>query len=34
MVGTTIKFTPLPLDAARADLQKIAKMVVADLAEI
>jgi hypothetical protein len=34
MVGTTTKFTPLPLDAARADLQKITKMVVADLAEI
>jgi hypothetical protein len=34
MVGTSIKFTPIPLDAARADLQKITKMVVADLAEI
>ncbi len=34
MVGASIKFTPLPLDAARADLQKIAKMVVADVAEI
>jgi hypothetical protein len=34
MVGTTTKFTPIPLDAARTDLQKITKMVVADLAEI
>jgi len=34
MVGVTIKFTPMTLDAARPDLQKIAKMVLPDMAEI
>lgn len=34
MVGATIKFTPLGVDAARADLQKITRMVVPDVAEI
>lgn len=34
MVGVTIKFTPLALGAARADIQKIGRMVVADVAEI
>lgn len=34
MVGVTIKFTPMSADAARADLQKITRMVVPDIAEI
>ncbi len=34
MVGVTVKFTPLTLDAARADLQKISRMVTPDVAEI
>lgn len=34
MVGVTVKFTPQPLDAARADVGKIKKMVVPDVAEI
>lgn len=34
MVGVTIKFTPMSVDAARADLQKITRMVVPDVAEI
>jgi len=34
MVGATIKFTPMSVDAARADLQKITRMVVPDVAEI
>ena len=34
MVGATIKFTPMSVDAARADLQKITRMVVPDIAEI
>ena len=34
MVGVTVKFTPLDLNAARADLQKISKMVIADAAEV
>ncbi|MEZ5961667.1 MAG: hypothetical protein R3C30_14780 [Hyphomonadaceae bacterium] len=34
MVGATIKFTPMSVNAARADLQKITRMVVPDLAEI
>lgn len=34
MLGVTVKFTPLSVDAARADVTKIAKMVVADVAEI
>lgn len=34
MVGATIKFTPLSTDAARADLQKITRMVIPDVAEI
>lgn len=33
MVGVTIKFTPMSIDAARADLQKIKRMVVPDIAE-
>ncbi len=31
IVGVTVKFTPLALDPARADLNKIKKMVMADL---
>ncbi|MEQ1819721.1 MAG: hypothetical protein ABL871_14040 [Terricaulis sp.] len=34
MVGVSIKFTPMNIDAARADLQKITRMVVPDLAEV
>lgn len=34
MVGVTVKFTPQSLDTARADLQKITKMVAPDVAEI
>lgn len=34
MVGVTIKYTPLSVDAARADLQKITRMVVPDVAEV
>lgn len=34
MVGVTIKFTPLTVDAARADLQKITRMVVPDVTEV
>ncbi len=34
MVGVTIKFTPLALEAARADVQKITRMVVPDVAEV
>ena len=34
MVGVTIKFTPMNVDAARADLQKITRMVVPDVAEV
>ena len=34
MIGATIKFTPLSVEAARADLQKIKRMVVPDVAEV
>lgn len=34
MVGATIKFTPLSVDAARGDFQKITRMVLPDIAEI
>ncbi|MEZ5956631.1 MAG: hypothetical protein R3C27_05385 [Hyphomonadaceae bacterium] len=34
MIGATIKFTPLNVEAARADLQKITRMVVPDVAEV
>lgn len=34
MVGVTVKLTPVALDAARADLQKISRMVVADVGEV
>lgn len=34
LVGATIKFTPLGIDTARADLQKITRMVIPDVAEI
>ena len=34
VVGVTVKFTPLDLNAARADLQKISKMVIADVSEV
>lgn len=34
LVGVTIKFTPMGGDAARADIQKITKMVVPDGAEV
>ncbi len=34
MIGVTIKFTPMALDTARADVQKITRMVVPDVAEI
>ena len=34
MIGVTIKFTPMSIDAARADLKKITRMVVPDVAEI
>jgi hypothetical protein len=33
MVGVTIKYTPLALDAGRAELQKITRMVAPDVAE-
>ena len=34
LVGVSVKFTPLALDAARADIGKITRMVVADVNEI
>lgn len=34
MIGASIRFTPLSVEAARADLQKITRMVVADIPEI
>ncbi len=34
MVGVTIKYTPLALDAGRAELQKITRMVAPDVAEV
>ena len=34
MVGVSIKFTPMSVDAARADLQKITRMVLPDIAEV
>lgn len=34
MLGVTIKYTPLTVEAARADVQKITRMVVPDVAEI
>lgn len=34
MVGVTIKYTPLALDAGRGELQKITRMVVPDVAEV
>ncbi len=34
LVGVTIKFTPMSADAARADIQKITKMVVPDVAKV
>lgn len=34
MVGVTVKFTPLTVETARADLQKIGRMVVPDVAEV
>ena len=34
MIGVTIKYTPIALDAGRADVQKITRMVVPDVAEI
>ena len=34
MVGVSVKFTPLSVDAARADVQKISKMVLPDIAEV
>lgn len=34
MVGVTVKFTPLDVNAARADVQKISKMIVPDVAEV
>lgn len=34
MVGVTIKYTPLSVDAARADIQKIGRMVAPDVAEV
>ncbi|MBC7769482.1 MAG: hypothetical protein H7124_11910 [Phycisphaerales bacterium] len=34
LVGVAIKYTPMALDAARADVLKIAKMAVPDVAEI
>jgi hypothetical protein len=34
MVGVSIKFTPLSVDAARADLQMITRMVAPDIAEV
>lgn len=34
LIGATIKFAPLSVEAARADLQKITRMVVPDVAEV
>jgi hypothetical protein len=34
MVGVTVKYTPVTLDAGRTELAKISKMVIADVAEI
>jgi hypothetical protein len=34
MVGVTIKYTPLSVDAARADIQKIGRMVAPDVPEV
>ena len=34
MVGVSVKFTPLTVDAARTDVAKISKMVVPDVAEV
>jgi hypothetical protein len=34
MVGVTIKYTPLSVGAARADIQKIGRMVAPDVAEV
>ena len=34
LVGAIVKFTPVALEHARADLQKITKMVVPDVPEI
>jgi hypothetical protein len=34
MLGVTVKFTPLSVDAARADVGKISKMVLPDVAEV
>ena len=34
MVGVTVKFTPLSVDAARADVGKIGRMVTPDVAEV
>ncbi len=34
MVGVTIKYSPVSVDVARGELQKIGKMVVPDVAEI
>lgn len=34
MVGVTVKFTPMNVDVARADLQKIKRMVVPDVTEV
>lgn len=34
MVGVTIKFTPMSVDAARPDLHKITRMVMPDIAEV
>jgi hypothetical protein len=34
MVGVTIKYTPLSVDAARGDIQKIGRMVAPDVAEV
>lgn len=34
MVGVTIKFTPMSVEAARADVEKIKSMVLPDVGEI
>lgn len=34
MLGVTVKFTPMNADAARAEVQKITRMVMPDVAEI
>lgn len=34
MIGATVKFTPLQLDVANAELRKITKMIVPDVAEV